>query len=125
MQDFLALATGLLWKSEFEIAHSDAAQFGMEKVNAPGDADAESASQWARQDADKFDQQPSERVFESVAQGAEEEPCHGFSGICADKANAAKSPRRFRNFPDLLDVAVRQVPITRFLSSITARIVNI
>jgi len=68
VQDFLAFATGLLWKREFEIAHSDAAQFGVEKINAPGDADAESASQWARQDADKFDEQPSERVFESVAQ---------------------------------------------------------
>jgi hypothetical protein len=68
VQDLLAFPARLLWKCEFEIAHSDPAQFGMEKINAPGYADAESTSQWARQDADRFDQQPSERVFESVAQ---------------------------------------------------------
>src|SRR6266536_2490440 len=90
MQDFLALTAGLLRESEFQVAHAYTAQLAVQEINLPGESDADSARQRARQDAYKLDQQPGQRVFESVAQGAEKEPCHGFSRICADKANVAK-----------------------------------
>src|SRR6266576_4850433 len=93
MQNFLALATGLLWESKFQISHADATQFRMQNIDRPGYAYAESAGQRARQNAHELDEQPGQRVFESVAQGAETKPCHGFSRIFADKANAQKQPR--------------------------------
>src|SRR5947208_10851234 len=98
MQDFLTLATGLLEEGKFQISHADATQFGMEKIDGPGYAYAERAGQRARQNAHELDEQPGQRVFESVAQGADEEPCHGFSRICTDKATAQKPAADHENF---------------------------
>ena len=72
----------------------------MQEIDGPGYAYAESAGQRARQNAHELDEQPGQRVFESVAQGAETKPCHGFSRICADKANTQKTAADHTDFAD-------------------------
>src|SRR6266700_656603 len=100
MQDPLALSAGLLRECKLQISDADATQFGMEKIDGPGYAYAESAGQRSRQNAHKLDEQPGQRVFESVAQGAETKPCHGFSRIYTDKANAQKTAADHADFAD-------------------------
>ena len=87
MKNFLALAKGLLGEGKLQIPHADAAQLRMEEGNRPCNQNAEGTGERARQNANETNQDPGEGVFESIAQGAEREPCHGFSRICADKAN--------------------------------------
>jgi|KBSMisStaDraftv2_1062788.scaffolds.fasta_scaffold03230_9 hypothetical protein len=87
MKDFVALATRLIRKGKLQIPHAHAAQLWMKDVNRPRDQNAEPSRQRTRQKADELNQGPGKGVFESIAQGAEREPCLGFSGIFADKAN--------------------------------------
>src|SRR5439155_17087413 len=96
---------------KLKIPHANAAQFGMQEIDGPGYAYAESAGQRARQNAHELDEQPGQRVFESVAQGAETKPCHGFSRIFADKANAQKTAADHTDFADR--------PVQKFVSGLS------
>ena len=68
VKNLLAFCARLLRKSEFEIPHTDAAQLPMQQIDEPRDGDAGGASQRPGQCADQLDENPRQRVFESVAQ---------------------------------------------------------
>src|SRR5207248_2808454 len=68
MQNFLALAPGLLRKREFQVAHAHPPQLAMQRVNRPCNGNPRRAGQWSRQRTHNFQQSPGEGVFESVAQ---------------------------------------------------------
>ncbi len=68
-QDLFPLATALLRKRQLQIAHAHAAQFSMKKKDNPGNCDSGGAGQRPGQGANQFQQDPGQRVFESIAQG--------------------------------------------------------
>ena len=69
VQDPFALSAGLIGKCQLQVAHADAAQLAVQAIHQPRNRDPECSGQRARQNANKLDQCPRQRVFESVAQG--------------------------------------------------------
>jgi hypothetical protein len=65
-KDAGAFGLGFFGKGHGEIAHTNAAQFAVEKVDDLGEADADGPRGGPRQDTENFDERPGCRVLESL-----------------------------------------------------------
>src|SRR3989442_9218237 len=68
-KNLAALVGSFFGKRQRQISFADAPQFSVHQVKQPGNRNASGTGQWPRQHADKLQEDPCQRVFESITQG--------------------------------------------------------